>query len=69
MTGCPGAGGCWTGVEVATGAGEAAGEEGVEGAEVAEVAEYFTEDEETLAEKRGVGGNSALTSREDFLAL
>jgi hypothetical protein len=66
MTGCPGAGGCWTGVEVATGAGEEAGEEGVEGAEVAE---YFTEDEETLAEKRGVGGNSALTSREDFLAL
>jgi len=62
ITGCWGGGG-WTGVEEASGAGEGAGEEGEEGLE------YFTEDDETLAEKRGVGGNSALTSREDFLGL
>lgn len=62
ITGCwGGEAGGWTGVEVAKGAGE--GEEGDEGLE------YFTEDEDTLAENRGVGGNSALTSREDFLGL
>ena len=43
--------------------------EGVGGLGEGEGSEYFTEADVTLAENRGVGGNSALTSLDDFLML